>query len=270
MIQVEKRKEVVKDLGLEGSEGKKLNDETIKKISDAVIALQEKDLERDVKDLEKENEIKDLKEKDIQKDKDIQSLQSFITISLNEMKNIASIAKDSIHIANFFKRNLLKIIDKQLEMNNDLFQSNKQSCGKKITQYTTKKAEVSNMKFKLGSEIDSLTELINNRINVQANVRKRNDLENQITECNDAIINYTNLLSKTKSDWDTFESNNRTENDELNALKHEVINRNIATIEEVDEIINRVETLHKTTFSLPDNDIILNNSTKKQIIIAVN
>ena len=63
-------------------------------------------------------------------------------------------------------------------------------------------------KFKLGTEIDSLTELINNRINVQANVRKRNDLETQITECNDAIISYTNLLSKTKSDWDTFESNN--------------------------------------------------------------
>ena len=67
-----------------------------------------------------------------------------------------------------------------------------------------------------------------------------------------------------------FESNNRIENDELNALKHEVINRNIATIEQVDEIINRVEKLHKTTFSLPDNDIVLNSSTKKQTTIAVN
>ena len=153
-----------------------------------------------IKDLEKDNKVKTLEagvkvleEKDIKKDKEIESLKTgaeslkgFIAISLTEMKNIASTAKDSINTANFFKTNLLSIIDKQVEMNDNLFQSNKQSCGKKITQYTTKKAEVSDMKFKLGTEIDSLTELINNRINVQANVRKRNDLENQITECNDA------------------------------------------------------------------------------------
>ena len=125
------------------------------------------------------------------------------------------------------------------------------------------------MKFKLDNDIQQIKEFISSRINVKYNIEQKGNLENQITKCNDALINYTNLLSKTKSDWDTFESNNRIENDELNALKEEVINRNIATIEQVDEIINRVETLHKTTFSLPANDVVLNSSTKKQPI-AVN
>ena len=277
VIKVEKDKEVIKDLGLEGKEGKPLMQEDMKKILGMIGELKDKDLEREneIKTLkadkiENANKVKALEEKDIKKDNEIkalkvgaESLRGFITISLAEMKNIASTAKDAIHTANFFKTNLLKIIDKQIGMNNNIHEEKKCRVSPEITEYNKHKSQAIESKFKLENDIQDIKGFITSGINVKYNVEQKRNLENQVAQYNSEILKCDKAISKIKKNWETFDNNITTENNELQKLKEEVLNTNIAAIEQVDEIINKMEKLHKNIFRLPENDIMFDTASKQ-------